>query len=104
MDGVMIAGMNIPESCCECPMCHPKGRDEPWNYACYQKMLDINIDEFDRRRHLDCPLRSVDGLMKALNEDKALRCIDNLGNKFISEKDIEEIIKKYCEEKAISLS
>jgi len=54
---MIVIDMDIPESCCECPMCHPKGKDEPWNYACFQGMMDINLDEWDEQRHPKCPIK-----------------------------------------------
>ena len=54
---MILIDMDIPESCCECPMCHPKGKDEPWNYACFQGMMDINLNEWDKSRHPNCPIK-----------------------------------------------
>ena len=54
---MIVIDMDIPTSCCECPMCHPKGKDEPWNYACFQEMMDINLDEWDEKRHPNCPIK-----------------------------------------------
>ena len=54
---MIVIDMDMPESCCECPMCHPKGKDEPWNYACFQGMMDINLDEWDEKRHPNCPIK-----------------------------------------------
>ena len=54
---MIVIDMDMPKSCCECPMCHPKGKDEPWNYACFQEMMDINLDEWDEKRHPNCPIK-----------------------------------------------
>ena len=54
---MIVIDMDMPTSCCECPMCHPKGKDEPWNYACFQGMMDINLDEWDEKRHPNCPIK-----------------------------------------------
>ena len=51
--------MDIPKSCADCPMCHPKGKDEPWNYCCFATMDDINIEEWDSERYITCPLKEV---------------------------------------------
>ena len=54
---MIVIDMDMPESCCECPICHPKGKDEPWNFVCFQEMMDINIDEWDEKRHPNCPIK-----------------------------------------------
>lgn len=55
---VIITGIDMPKSCSECPMCHPKGKDDPWNYCCFVTMDDINIEEWDTERYITCPLQS----------------------------------------------
>lgn len=45
-----------PENCSECPMCHPKGKNDPWNYCCFATMQDIDINEWNTKRHQDCPI------------------------------------------------
>ena len=51
--------MEMPNSCSECPICHCKGKDEPWNYCCFATMDDINIEEWDKERYITCPLKEV---------------------------------------------
>ena len=72
--------MDMPKSCCECPICHPKGKDEPWNYACFQTMADINIDEWDKQRHPDCPIKCDIEDINAEIEDGLNACIDIIDN------------------------
>ena len=60
---VIITDMNLPNSCADCPICHCKGKDEPWNYCCFVTMDDINIEEWDEQRYITCPLKSVDGMI-----------------------------------------
>ena len=57
----------MPKSCAECPICHCKGKDDPWNYCCFATMDDINIEEWDEQRYITCPLKEV-------NECKAEDC------------------------------
>ena len=56
---VIIENIKLPNSCSDCPMCHPKGKDEPWNYCCFATMDDINIEEWDKERYITCPLKEV---------------------------------------------
>lgn len=107
---IIITGMDIPESCCECPICHPKGKDEPWNYACFQEMLDINLDKWDKQRHSDCKMKTIEGLIEKIKEVKQYK--GKSGNPYIDVHDrgldryfdlgidrAIKIIKEYCEVK-----
>lgn len=68
---MIVIDMDIPTSCCECPICHPKGKDEPWNYACFQGMMDINLDEWDEKRHPDCPIKcNIEDIKAEIEEAK----------------------------------
>lgn len=49
----------MPKSCADCPLCHCKGKDDPWNYYCSITMYDINIEEWDNIRYNTCPLKEV---------------------------------------------
>ena len=69
---MIVIDMDIPTSCCECPICHPKGKDEPWNYACFQGMMDINLDEWDEKRHPNCPIKCDIEDINAEIKDKML--------------------------------
>ena len=57
---IAIKNISMPKSCSDCPMCHPKGKDEPWNFCCFATMTDINIDEFDSTRSSNCPIVELD--------------------------------------------
>ena len=56
---VVIKNIEMPKTCSDCPMCHPKGKLEPWNYACFATMSDVDIEIFDHARNPDCPLCEV---------------------------------------------
>lgn len=51
--------IEMPKSCADCPMCHPKGKNEPWNFCCYGLMQDVNVDIFDSKRLDNCPLVEI---------------------------------------------
>ena len=51
--------IEMPKSCADCPLCHCKGKDDPWNYYCSITMDDINIEEWDNIRYNTCPLKEV---------------------------------------------
>ena len=55
----VIIDMKIPKSCADCPICHPKGKDEPWNYCCFVTMANIDISMWDKSRPNFCPLKEV---------------------------------------------
>ena len=92
--------MDIPKSCSECPMCHPKGKDEPWNFACFQGMMDINIDEWDEKRHPNCPIKCGIEDIKAEFEPIAERAEDRMeyGCRVFSVDQINEIIDKHIKD------
>ena len=98
---VIITNMNMPRSCADCPMCHPKGKDEPWNYCCFATMDDINIEEWDKERYITCPLKSTDEMIAEIKEksfvDYDEAYTDN-GKCLITEDGVIEIINKYCKE------
>lgn len=63
---VIITNMNMPKSCADCPMCHCKGKDDPWNYCCFVTMDDINIEEWDEERYITCPLKSTNEILSVI--------------------------------------
>ena len=66
---MVVIDMDMPISCADCPICNPKGKDEPWNYACYQGMMDINLDEWDEKRHPNCPIKcDIDDIKAEIQE------------------------------------
>ena len=66
---MVVIDMDMPISCADCPICNPKGKDEPWNYACYQGMMDINLDEWDEKRHPNCPIKcDIKGIKAEIDE------------------------------------
>jgi len=40
---IAIKNMSMPKSCSDCPMCRPKGKDEPWNFCCFATMTDMEL-------------------------------------------------------------
>ena len=67
--------MEMPKNCADCVMCHPKGKDEPWNYCCFATMDDLNIEEWDKERYITCPLKEVPtGKLERENEALKNRC------------------------------
>lgn len=93
---VIVKGMDMPESCSDCPICHCKGKDEPWNYYCSATMNDINIQEWDLTRNDNCPLRSVDGLIEKIETDMSHYMYDDYGNTTTEHDVLVGIIKEYC--------
>lgn len=53
---MIVKNFNVPKSCSDCPICHPKGKDEPWNFCCFVEMKDVDVNEFDATRPYWCPL------------------------------------------------
>ena len=96
---VVIAGMKMPKNCYECSISHPKGLDEPWNYACFATMKDVTCDDDSRNR--DCPLKSIDGLIKKIVNSPSDVGQDMYKTKYDGaarrQNEIIEIIKEYCE-------
>ena len=94
----VIVGIDMPKSCAECPICHPKGKDEPWNFACFHKMLDIDINKWDEERHIDCPIKSIDGLI-----NKVYQLDFDYGDYYDHTSEIQDkviaTIREYCEVK-----
>ena len=85
----------MPKSCADCPVCHCKGKDDPWNYYCVATMDDINIEEWDKERYITCPLKSVDGLIEKIkNIDDEYQSKRGV---FLSATGCIQIIKEYCE-------
>ena len=91
----IVTGMEMPESCSECPICHCKGKDDPWNYYCSATMNDINVQEWDLTRYNNCPLKSVEGLIEKIEQAKSnpLNQSPYFDNGLIKAM---EIIKEYC--------
>ena len=93
---VIITDMEMPNSCADCPLCHCKGKDDPWNYSCFATMDDINIEEWDKQRYMTCPLKSVDGLIEKIT---AYAQAPNLSDKSGVEDGLllaVRLIKEYC--------
>ena len=91
---MIVIDMDMPKSCCECPMCHPKGKDEPWNYACFQEMMDINLDEWDEKRHPNCPIKcDIEDIKAEIEEYKDDKVIHAERNEMIDI--VLEIIDKH---------
>ena len=94
---VIVKGMDMPESCSDCPICHCKGKDEPWNYYCSATMNDINIQEWDLTRNDNCPLRSVEGLIEYIKKHSyPVRYDRNSIEQGMTITGIEQAIKEYC--------
>lgn len=55
-DSVIQIKIKKPRSCSECPMCHPKGKVEAWNFCCFATMQDIHLDAWTTKRHPCCPI------------------------------------------------
>ena len=83
----------MPKSCADCPICHCKGKDEPWNYSCFATMDDINIDEWDKERYITCPLKSTDEIIAEINQIPLA-----FTSAFEMKNDALNIINKYCKE------
>lgn len=95
---IIITGMEMPESCANCPICHCKGKDDPWNYYCDGTMDDINIEEWDRERYITCPLKSIDGLIEFIKvHTYPVRYDKNSLEQGMTITGIEQAIKEYCE-------
>lgn len=86
---VIVTDMNIVEYCNDCYLAA--------GYGCTATGEIMTTKDMKNKRSDRCPLKSIDGLLEALKEETALRCKDNVGGIFISEKDMGNIIKKYCE-------
>ena len=52
--------IDMPESCADCPICHPKGKCNPWEFACFATMEDVDVRDFDTKRFPSCPIVEVD--------------------------------------------
>ena len=93
---VIISNIDLPKSCSDCPICHCKGKDKPWNYCCFATMDDVNIEEWDNDRYITCPLKSTEDLKQELfnylfdNSDIEIGLAEIDG--------LEAIIDKYCGE------
>ena len=82
------------KSCADCPVCHCKGKDDPWNYYCVATMDDINIEEWDKERYITCPLKSIDGLIEKMEQ---LHTQENAeGQDMFQAYDVLRTIKEYC--------
>ena len=91
---VIINNVDMPESCADCPICHCKGKDEPWNYCCFVTMDDISIDEWDKERNITCPLKSTDEMIAEIEKLRGCSCYVSDG--IID--DVVDIIEEYCKE------
>lgn len=54
---MVVLDIERPDSCSDCPMCHPKGRDEPWDFCCFALMEDVDVRRFGTKRLDNCPIR-----------------------------------------------
>ena len=59
---MVILDIERPGSCSDCPMCHPKGKNEPWDFCCFALMEDVDVEGFDKKRLDNCPIRSHVGM------------------------------------------
>ena len=57
---IAIKNFEMPKDCSVCPMCHPKGKDEPWNYCCFLTMKDIDLNQWETVRCDNCPLVDIE--------------------------------------------
>ena len=92
----MILIDKMPDCCVNCPLAYED------MYFTHNTPLKCALGTYAPlglpalRRHKDCPLKSIDDLIEAIEKAKMLRCKDNNKNVFVSEKDLFEFIQKYC--------
>ena len=85
----------MPDNCLECPLSYFDYYFTDLPLRCPLMNDRIEVDKI--KRHQDCPLKSIDGLIEKIKTTMALRCKDGQGNVFINEVDLFEIIKEYCD-------
>ena len=85
---VIIKGMDMPKNCIEC------------NHMDLQETLNCQLIYSgcaNCGRHPDCPLKSIEGLIKKIKENCKYNDKDRLSDYSIDLDEVIDIIKEYCE-------
>lgn len=89
----------MPDDCLECPLSYFDYYFTDIPLRCPLMSDRIELDK--TKRHKDCPLKSIDGLIEKLNKagaDNDKSVFKNLHPSYVQGlKDVVKIIKEYCD-------